>query len=76
MDYAGAKTIFQEVSPDLILAPDTGMPHIVVRKPGKGQQPFSIMLPDCAGLMADAEPQEIAAAERQILLDAFDVAQR
>lgn len=76
MDYAAAKTIFTEVAPNLILNPDTGMAHIVVRKPGKGAQPFSIMLPDCAGLMADAEPAEITAAERKILLDAFAVAER
>lgn len=76
MDYAAAKTIFQEVSPNLILEPDANLPHIVVRKPGKGAQPFSIMLPVCAHLMEGASEAEIAAAERKVLLDAFAVAER
>ncbi len=76
MNYDQAKTIFQEVSPNLILDPDNGHTHIVVRKPGKRQPPFSITLPDASILTADHEPAEIAATERQQLLDAFDAAQR
>lgn len=75
MDYAAAKTIFQEVSPDLILDPDTGAAHIVVRKPGKGKTPFSIILPNAAPLMVGDEPAKIAAAERELLLASFRAAE-
>ena len=75
MDYATAKTIFQEVSPNLILEPDSGHAHIVVRKPGKGKPPFSITLPSVAHLIADDDPKKIADSERELLLASFRAAE-
>jgi hypothetical protein len=66
MDYKTAAGIIAEVAPDLIVGPDTGLPHINVHKV-KGGAPFSIGLPTCPPGNEEPDPAVAAVREREML---------